>query len=68
MKSLPRVAQAVGPHNRVIFDEQHLGIEESGTIVGMALRFRMTPRAPDRPGLVRRAGCPPANERCIGFG
>jgi hypothetical protein len=42
MERLRQVSLAVGSYHRVIFDEQHLGIEESGTVVGMARRFRLT--------------------------
>jgi len=42
LRGLEQLCQAIGPYHRVIFDEQHLGIEESGTIVGMARRFRLT--------------------------
>jgi hypothetical protein len=35
------VAEALGPYRRIIFDEQHLGIAESGSIVGMARQFRL---------------------------
>lgn len=38
---LPSVTRAVGGFRRVIFDEQHLGIAESGTVVGMARQFRL---------------------------
>jgi hypothetical protein len=32
----------MGPSDRVIFDERHFGIAESGTVVGLARRFRLT--------------------------
>ena len=35
------VAGAIGDYSRVIFDEQHLGIAESGSVVGLARRFRL---------------------------
>ena len=35
------VLAALGPNNRVIFDEQHLGMNESGTVVGLARRFHL---------------------------
>lgn len=36
------IASAVGGYRRIIFDEQHLGVAESGSIVGMARQFRLT--------------------------
>jgi len=36
------ISQAIGDQHRVIFDESHLGIGESGSIVGLARRFRLT--------------------------
>lgn len=36
------VSAALGPNTRVIFDEQHFGIAESGSVVGLARRFRLT--------------------------
>jgi hypothetical protein len=36
------VAAALGPAQRVIFDEHHLGIAESGSVVALARRFRLT--------------------------
>ncbi len=42
MQRLRQVTLALGPNHRIVFDEQHLGIEESGTIVGMARRFRLS--------------------------
>jgi hypothetical protein len=38
---LPEVAKALGPYARIVFDEQHLGIAESGSVVGMARQFRL---------------------------
>lgn len=38
---LALVATALGPNRRVIFDEQHFGIAESGSVVGLARRYRM---------------------------
>ena len=35
------VSAAIGPNSRVVFDEGHLGIAESGTVVGLARRFRL---------------------------
>jgi hypothetical protein len=37
-----RVSAAVGPYTKIVFDEQHLGIEQSGSVVGLARRFRLT--------------------------
>jgi len=39
---LGRISAAIGDKTRVIFDEQHFGIGESGTVVGLARRFRLT--------------------------
>ena len=39
---LHAASRAVGGMPRVIFDEQHLGVAESGTVVGMARQFRLT--------------------------
>jgi hypothetical protein len=39
---LPRVAAALGPNRRIFFDETHLGISESGSVVGLVRRFRLT--------------------------
>jgi len=41
MDRLSAVAAAIGPYDRVIFDEQHFGIAESGSVVGLARRFRL---------------------------
>ena len=38
---LALVSAAIGPNTRVIFDEQHFGIAESGSVVGLARRFRL---------------------------
>jgi hypothetical protein len=35
------VTRAIGDYRRVVFDESHLGIEESGSVVGLARRFRL---------------------------
>jgi hypothetical protein len=35
------ISQAIGEPHRVIFDESHLGIAESGSVVGLARRFRL---------------------------
>lgn len=42
LSRLPLVSAALGPYKRVIFDEDHLGIAESGSVVGMARQFRLT--------------------------
>jgi hypothetical protein len=39
---LALVAAALGGHTRVIFDEQHFGIAQSGSVVGLVRRFRLT--------------------------
>jgi hypothetical protein len=39
---LSLVSAAIGSTGRVVFDEQHFGIAESGSIVGLARRFRLT--------------------------
>jgi hypothetical protein len=39
---LQTVAGALGGYRRIVFDEQHLGVAESGSIVGMARQFRLT--------------------------
>ncbi len=39
---LELVALALGPYSHIVFDEQHLGIAESGSFVGLARRFRLT--------------------------
>jgi hypothetical protein len=38
---LPQVTAALGANMRIVFDESHLGIAESGSVVGLARRFRM---------------------------
>ena len=42
MGRLRQVAGAIGPYPRIVFDEEHLGIAESGSVVGMARQFRLT--------------------------
>jgi len=42
LQGLDWITSALGPYRRIVFDEQHLGIEESSSIVGMARRFRLT--------------------------
>jgi hypothetical protein len=39
---LPTVTAALGGYSRIVFDEEHLGIAESGSVVGLARRFRLT--------------------------
>jgi len=36
------VSAAIGPNSRIVFDEDHFGIEESGSVVGLARRYRLT--------------------------
>jgi hypothetical protein len=36
------VTAAIGPSTRIVFDEVHLGIAESGSFVGLARRFRLS--------------------------
>jgi hypothetical protein len=36
------VSDAVGSNSRVVFDEDHFGIEESGSVAGLARRYRLT--------------------------
>jgi len=38
---LPLVTAAIGPNRRILFDEPHLGISESGSVVGLARRFHL---------------------------
>jgi len=40
--NLDRVIDSIGPNSRIIFDESHFGIQESGSIVGLARRFHLT--------------------------
>jgi hypothetical protein len=35
------VTAAIGPNPRVIFDEEHFGIAESGSVIGLARRYRL---------------------------
>jgi hypothetical protein len=42
LQRLPPVAAALGSYRRIVFDEQHLGVAEAGSIVGMARQFRLT--------------------------
>jgi len=39
---LKRVSDAIGPNRRILFDEPHLGISESGSVVALARRFHLT--------------------------
>ncbi len=41
MERLPQVSAAIGEFRRIVFDEQHLGVAESGSVVGMARQFRL---------------------------
>jgi len=36
------VSAAIGAHTRIVFDENHFGLEESGSVVGLARRYRLT--------------------------
>jgi hypothetical protein len=38
---LDEIAPLLGPQTSVVFDETHLGIEESGSIASLALRFKL---------------------------
>lgn len=41
-EELTPIAKAIGVNSRVIFDESHLGVTESGSVIGLARRFRLT--------------------------
>ncbi len=41
MDRLPQVTAALGSNSRIVFDESHLGIAESGSVMGLARRFHM---------------------------
>ena len=41
MNRLPQVAAVLGGYRRIVFDEEHLGIAESGSVVGLARQFRL---------------------------
>jgi hypothetical protein len=41
MDGLAELSAALGPYRRIVFDEQHLGVAESGSIVGMARQFHL---------------------------
>lgn len=38
---LAEISDAIGDKTRVVFDERHFGISESGTVVGLAQHFRL---------------------------
>jgi hypothetical protein len=40
-REMDLISQAIGEYRRVVFDESHLGIAESGSVVAMARRFRL---------------------------
>ncbi len=42
MKRLEQVSSILGQPSHIVFDEAHLGIAESGSVVGLARRFRLT--------------------------
>ncbi|HEY1336205.1 MAG TPA: DUF4350 domain-containing protein [Bryobacteraceae bacterium] len=42
MDRLDQIVWAFGAYRLIVFDEQHLGIAESGSIIGMARQFRLT--------------------------
>ncbi len=42
LSHLGPISAAIGAKIRVIFDEEHFGMAESGTVVGLARRFRLT--------------------------
>jgi len=42
MDRLALVSAALGSNSRVVFDEAHFGIAESGSVVALARRFRLT--------------------------
>jgi hypothetical protein len=41
-EDLGSVSAAIGPNTHVWFDETHLGIAESGSVMGLARRYRLT--------------------------
>ena len=41
MDRLADVCAALGPYRQIVFDEQHLGVAESGSIMRMARQFRL---------------------------
>ncbi len=36
------ITQALGANRRIVFDERHFGIAETGTVIALARRFRLT--------------------------
>ena len=38
---LEQVSGAIGPYRRIVFDEEHLGLAKSGSVVEMARQFRL---------------------------
>ena len=40
-KQTALLARVIGPHTRIVFDESHFGIVESGSVVALARRFRL---------------------------
>jgi hypothetical protein len=40
-KQTALLARMIGPHTRIVFDEAHFGIVESGSVVALARRFRL---------------------------
>lgn len=38
---MAQVTAAIGPYSTIVFDEQHLGIAEGGSVVDLARRFRL---------------------------
>ena len=38
---MAQVSAAIGPFSTIVFDEQHLGIAEAGSVVDLARRFRL---------------------------
>jgi len=40
-RQTPLLAQIIGGHSRIVFDEAHLGIVESGSVVALARRYRL---------------------------
>jgi len=42
MDRFETITRAIGRARDVVFDEQHFGMRESGTVVGLARRFRLT--------------------------
>jgi hypothetical protein len=42
LNHLELLSAAIGEKKRVVFDEAHFGMEEAGTVMGLARRFRLT--------------------------